>query len=464
VRNFGIFLGRGYEAEEARAGETLILAVYLPPMKECAQLLVKTAADVIEFNRARFGFYPQPSLTIMPGMQYPAGGYPSATAMVVIHGQESFKDAGGAPWRWIEAHEIGHKYWLEHVREKDPEQGYGWLMIGLGIWMDREWSRERDLANLHPWRLKSIAGGVRKGYNLTIEIPPEQRKGISYDCNTLATHNKAFGIISALAAITGKETFRRIHARCLKDFAGRRTGIAEFIRVVEQETGEDFGWFFTPWLRTTGYASLEVSGTEGARVRLRQAGPIRMPVPVEARFEDGARARLWTGRLHEEQTLEFKSASRIAEVIIDPDKESPLVIPPPKPDAIAVMSKLTALPWTGAGAAAVKVYDEAVNAGIEDAGAWRRLGMLLYDGRFYEQSLDAFTRSAKIGQPAMLRANAIVRQGLILDLLSRRDEALARYREALALGLERPVRHDQYKIVVDRAFVEGLLKEPFARK
>jgi hypothetical protein len=348
--------------------------------------------------------------------------------------------------------------------EKDPEQGYGWLMIGLGIWMDREWSRERGLADRHPSRLKAYADSVRKGYNLTIEIPPEQLKGISYDYNSLATHNKAFGVISALAAITGKETFNRIHARCLKDFAGRRFGAAEFIRVVEEETGQDFGWFFTPWLRTNGYASYEVLGTEHALVRLRQAGAIRMPVPVEVRFEDGTSARQWTNRLHEEQTLEFKNASRVAEVVIDPDKEFPLVIPPPKPGAIAVMSKLTALPWTGAGAEAMKVYDAAVKAGLEDADAWRRLGMLLYDGRFYEQSLDAFTRSAKIEQPAMWRANAIVWQGLILDLLGRRDDALARYREALAIGLDRPVRHDQYKMVVDRAFVEGLLKEPFTRK
>jgi hypothetical protein len=83
------------------------------------------------FYRQHFGMYPQPSLTIIPGAPKPNGGYPYATAMVVIHGQEACSEKPDTYWRWIATHEVGHQYWLEHVLGKDPEQGYGWLISGI---------------------------------------------------------------------------------------------------------------------------------------------------------------------------------------------------------------------------------------------------------------------------------------------------------------------------------------------
>ena len=118
------------------------------------------------------------------------------------------------------------------------------------------------------------------------------------------------------------------------------------------------------------------------------------------------------------------------------------------------------LPWTGAGPAARVVYEQAKKAGHERHGDWFKLGLVLYDGGQHTEALDAFQTAAKLAES---KAPALVWQGHMLDLLGRREDALRAYREALAqwpAGLVQ--RHDQWKLEIDRAWVEERLQKPFA--
>jgi hypothetical protein len=136
--SFGIWLGRACKVLESQAGDVPVRCLYRLADKDCAQLLVDTAVDVINFYRERFGFYPYPSLAIVPGADEPMGGYALATSITVIHGMSRMNERPEAHWRWITAHEIGHQYWGRYVLEKDDPE---WLWIGLGIHADREYCR-----------------------------------------------------------------------------------------------------------------------------------------------------------------------------------------------------------------------------------------------------------------------------------------------------------------------------------
>jgi len=59
---------------------------------------------------------------------------------------------------------------------------------------------------------------------------------------------------------------------------------------------------------------------------------------------------------------------------------------------------------------------------------------------------------------------ATVWQGHLLDLLGRRAEAVARYQDALKQAAAPTMRHDQYKMVINRQWVEERAKTPFERK
>ena len=54
--------------------------------------------------------------------------------------------------------------------------------------------------------------------------------------------------------------------------------------------------------------------------------------------------------------------------------------------------------------------------------------------------------------------------GIINDVKGEREAALAFYRSALEVESGQSQRHDQYQLVIDRAFVETRLKTPYRRK
>lgn len=467
---FGMYFARGFNVAELAAGATLVRSIFRPNMRECAALVLATAADAVNYYRQRLGSYPQSSLTIIPGGSEPAGGYPYATAMVVVHGQEACATKPrDTHWRWIASHEVGHQYWLEQVLPKETEQGWGWLMIGLGIWLDREYARARGFTGGQPGLLDAYADAVRKDLNTTIEIAPDELRKLKFDYNTAVTHGKGFGIISGLANLLGHDTFDRVAKRALREYGGRRMGTDEFRRIAEAESEQDLGWYFTPFLRTNQFASYEIIDTlksaSGVHVRVVASGAIRLPVPVEARFANGERRRAVLDRTLDDQTVEFANIAALTEFVVDPDRDFPLVNPPPDINVVRLAQLVDELPWTTVGDRAVRLYRRANELDAKDAIVWRKLGLTLFDGGHVEESLASFERLIPLiaNNPTMVhwQFGALVWRGMLNDLLGHRDVALASYQRALALGGEPALRHDQFGLVINRQFAEQRLQVPF---
>ncbi|MBN2132241.1 MAG: hypothetical protein JW741_22260 [Sedimentisphaerales bacterium] len=471
IPSFGLVLLKGHEVLEDRTGDVVVRCLYKPEDVKCAKLLLETAVDVIDFYRDWLGFYPYRVLNIIPGMDRPAGGYPAATNIIVIHGMGRMDDMPELHWRWITAHEIGHQYWGRHVMEKDDP---GWLWIGLGIYADRQYCRARNLgSDKHEQLMERYIRGVREGLDTTVSRSQEERSNIKFDFNNVVIHGKGFSIISALDCMLGKATFEQIYRRCLHEFAGRPMGLQEFRAFCERETGQDLGWFFEQWVNSNKVLSYEIASQTSEKkddayvteVEVRCLGTLKMPVPVTARFEDGTSQQAATERLHDVDVLRFKSRAPLKDVQLDPEKALPLVVPPPSAHDQELARTMQELPWVGAGEKALEVFEKAQQAQMSDAGRWFKLGMALYDGKYYEQALTAFRTSQRQAQDDPSRAcAALVWQGHLLDLLERRDEALRCYNEALGQSADLNMRHDQYGMKLDRQWVQKRIEEPFRRE
>ena len=340
LRSFGLLLTKEFDVIEANAGDVLVSCVYPQKSKKTAQLLLNTAVDVINFYRERFGFYPFSNLTIVPGMSYPTtGGCQVATNIVEIHAMEQADNLSENHWQWITAHEIGHQYWGEYVMEKDIP---GWLWLGLGIYTDREYTRIKGVfpKDHRSNFMNRYVKGVRKGFDTTINITPEQQSKIKFDFNNVVTHGKGYSIISALDCILEKETFSRIYQRCLKEFAGQRLGVFEFRTICEEESGQDLGWFFDQWVNSNRYLSYEISSKSCeekgnhfiSKVEVKCLGNLKMPVPITVYYEDGSSEVKFTNRLLETDVLEFISDSPLKEVKLDAENKLALVVPLPSGD------------------------------------------------------------------------------------------------------------------------------------
>jgi tetratricopeptide (TPR) repeat protein len=132
------------------------------------------------------------------------------------------------------------------------------------------------------------------------------------------------------------------------------------------------------------------------------------------------------------------------------------------PRITGLRKRIDELAWTGEGDKARQLFDEAQSIERKDLRLpWGKLGLCLYDGKHYAQALQSFKKDFK-ENPASY--SSLVWQGHLLDLTNQREEALACYQEVLKhWGPDDGVRHDQFGIVIDRAWVEERIKTPFRR-
>jgi tetratricopeptide (TPR) repeat protein len=87
--------------------------------------------------------------------------------------------------------------------------------------------------------------------------------------------------------------------------------------------------------------------------------------------------------------------------------------------------------------------------------------MLLYDWQFYAESFEAFGKSAEIDRSDFNLFVILTWKDQLKDLLGERDKAMAFYQEALKHDTGQTMRHDQYGLQVNKAWVEERLKTPF---
>lgn len=477
---FGLFLSNTLQAESREAEGVLVTALFSGKGRDCARFCLDAAADIISFYKKWLGTYPHRSLFIIPGGPQPWGGYPFASGIVVIHGEETFDPKKGNKernwWRWIMAHEIGHQYWGEFIMPGDVRGPFtdSWFMIGMGICMDkaymlgsgRGWERHRGF-------IDGYLEGVKAKNDTTMDAPPSLARTQKFDTNNVLIHGKGFAVLSALEVVIGAEAFDRIFRRTVAAFAGKRLGWREFRRICEEETDQDLAWFFEDWVRSnkilecriTSQGSNPGAGGFVSEVWVEYAlESIQMPVPVEAVFEDGTKEVRWTDRFAQLNTLRFESRAKLKEARIDPEGRLAVVRERVPRSGAELAEAIDDMDWTGTGEQALAIFQRPEATGIKDAHAWFKLGLLLFDGRHDPQSFEAFKRCGELDRSKMNLFGALVWMGILKDLLGEREAAVGFYREALKQDTGQALQHDQYSLRITKAWIEERLKTPFKRE
>lgn len=135
---------------------------------------------------------------------------------------------------------------------------------------------------------------------------------------------------------------------------------------------------------------------------------------------------------------------------------------PETPTASQLSDVINAIGWEDGGDTPILVYGKAAGTTVTDAGFWFRLGLLLFEHD--RESLDAFSRSSALEKEGARAFASRIWQGHLNDLFGNRAAAIDAYKEALAIDPGLAYRHDQWKLVLDRAYVEKCLTTPFVRR
>jgi tetratricopeptide (TPR) repeat protein len=467
VNRFGIYLDKEAKVMEAEVDGVLVRVLYPEHGEQVAQLALATAKEAIPYYIDLMGFYPYTFLNVLPGGPGVWGGYPFASGMVVIHGMSLFDQGSNRHWRWITAHEIGHEYWGEYVLDGDDPP---FLWIALGIYADREFSRHIGLSDVrHRNWTENYLSGVKKGYNTTLQIRPDEEAAMDFDRNNYVIHAKGFAFVSALEMVLGKETFREAYRKTLKEYGGKRLTSNEFQGICEMVSGENLDWFFDPWMRTNQTLYALVGSTQSKKegdqyesaVTVYFDGEILMPVPVYATFEDGTVQVQMTGRTHRKTTVHFTSNAPLTGASIDPSgylanlKEAIIF------SAEELKAKIDALPLVGAGDEAYRIYRWAMDGDREQLGEqWYYLGLALFDGGYYSQARRAFYYANKYGGEDD-QFITLVWLGHLYDLMNNRSKAVEYYQKALDAWKGNSISHSQYNMVINEQWVKERLETPF---
>ncbi len=127
--------------------------------------------------------------------------------------------------------------------------------------------------------------------------------------------------------------------------------------------------------------------------------------------------------------------------------------------------QLNDLPFNGGGPEVQNRYNEFVKRNPESAGVWQRMGLYLVGAGYWDEALDAFSRSEALsGDRNYVKAIALIGQACVLDVQWRRDEAIAKYKEALdwiPTGFLINLNYGQYNITINNKWVEERVKVPF---
>ncbi len=103
---------------------------------------------------------------------------------------------------------------------------------------------------------------------------------------------------------------------------------------------------------------------------------------------------------------------------------------------------------------------------ITEPGALLKVGFALYDAKRYDDALAVFEKmEERAGDNQRTQAMAITWQGHMLDLLGRREAAIAKYRQVADMGMENlEQRHEQYGLSYEyNAYARERMAAPFAR-
>ena len=159
--------------------------------------------------------------------------------------------------------------------------------------------------------------------------------------------------------------------------------------------------------------------------------------------------------------IRFESTSQLKGAVLDPlgrlarlDKPRP-VLPKELP------GRIRGLPYNGAWDDGLELYHMAVEHDVPDHNTWFKLGMVIFEGGYLEESLECFNRVYEMDTDIEYDYMALAWMGNIQDAQGNREEAVKFYQRALDTGVKLAMRHDQFGIQSSPEWIEARLEEPY---
>jgi len=328
---FSTALGIGdYDYKEMKTGGGVPLELlYYRGMEEKVDPTYQFTPEMFDFFIEEIGSpYPYSVYREIPVIDYMYGGMECTTA--TIFGDYMLIDPR-AYWQRnyinVNAHELAHQWFgdcIGHLAHKDV-----WLTESFGTYYAKIFERsvlgeeyyqnmirEEQQAALEASKLNSYPVGSSRGGRARI-----------YDKGSL--------VLGMLRDVMGEQTFRDVIHEYFEQFKYGSASTADFFRIVYDETGQPYSWFFDQWILRPGEPHYRVSyrvledttGLRNTLVSVEQfqevndlTGLFRMPVWLQVWYRDGScdSVKTWIAEQAHEIAIPNPEKKKIGCVLVDP--------------------------------------------------------------------------------------------------------------------------------------------------
>ena len=277
----------------------------------------------IEFYSRSYGAYPFPTITLVDpapgavdagGMEYPT--FFTADAA-------SYVPAGIRMPEMVTIHEFGHNYWYGMVGSNEFEEA--WLDEGINTYseikaMDRYYGGDRSMIDWGglrigeiPYQRLSVIGSGR--FDPILKFSWDFIGPASYALNVYA---KAGLMLLTLERMLGEPIMAGVMRTYFETWKFRHPTSRDFIRVAEDVSGRDLGWFFDQALSSPDKLDYGISDLRAYEIAPLAGGPGVMPGPLGGQASRRLRSEVTVARYGEmifpqEILVTFENGDKVRE-------------------------------------------------------------------------------------------------------------------------------------------------------
>ena len=201
------------------------------------------------------------------------GGAEATSATIlgdgVIHDRRAEQDFS---WERVIAHEIAHQWWGDLITLR--EWSHAWLNESFGTYSDYLWTRHESGDEEGAWALSGKKNAyLRESHTRYVRPIVFDRYERPHDNFDSHTYPKGAAILHQLRFLLGDEAFFRILSAFLHNHAFEPVDTYDFMKTVNEVTGQNMDRFFEQFIFLPGHPVFEVSSSWDAA-----AGEIRLAV------------------------------------------------------------------------------------------------------------------------------------------------------------------------------------------
>jgi hypothetical protein len=336
VHDFAWAASPDYRISRSSADGIEVSFFYKPEHEYSVENIMHYAEFALEYYNSNFGKYHYDHFTLVDAKIGLGGGAMEYPTLITVSPSRIPQDKIRTD-ALIVFHEIAHQWWYGMVASNEFEEA--WLDEGFAVFSEREALKEKfgkksNIVDLWGIKLSDFEFN-RLEILWDLQSDPivknswEFRDYLSYRASVYA---RASLVLQTLANYLGEERMKEVLQSYFQRFKFKHPRTPDFIRVVNEVTGEDLTFFLEQLLYGTGVCDYGVTSIESipihskdeekryeTKIELNRSGEVILPVDVLIRLENGEEIKqVWDGK-ERWHRIEIKTDSKIKAAIIDPE-------------------------------------------------------------------------------------------------------------------------------------------------